>query len=98
MVRKLAWLSFIPLAPSFVFTPFEPLCAIPGIEEVTFSYPGQSGYIRRETRFRMNEDDIQRWNVEEKHIIQVARVIQLVFAGPVHATAKRPKTGLDRTD
>jgi hypothetical protein len=74
-----AWLSFIPLAPSFVFTPFEPLCAIPGIEEVTFSYPGQSGDIRRETRFRMNEDDIQRWNVEEKRIIQVARVIQLRY-------------------
>jgi hypothetical protein len=75
-----AWLSFIPLAPSFVFTPFECLCAMPRIEEVTFSYPGQyDDVIRRETRFRMNEDDIQRWNLEEKRIIQVARVIQLRY-------------------
>lgn len=52
---------------------------MPRIEEVTFSYPGQSGDIRRETHFRMNKDDIQRWNVEEKHIIQVACVIQLCY-------------------
>ena len=77
-----AWLSSISLAPSFVFTPFEPLCSIPGIEEVTFSYPGPSRDIRRETRFRMNKDDIQRWNVEEKCIIQVARVIQLRYGIP----------------
>ena len=74
-----AWLSFVPLAPSFIFTPFEPLCAMPRIEEVLFSYPGQTGEIRRETRFRMNEDGIQRWIVEEKRIIQVARVIQLHY-------------------
>ena len=74
-----AWLSFVPLVPSFVFTPFEPLCAMPRIEEVTFSYLGQSRDIQRETRFRMNEDDIQCWNVEEKQIIQVAHVIQLRY-------------------
>jgi hypothetical protein len=77
-----AWLSFIPLSPSFVFTPFEPLCAMPRIEEVTFSYSGLSGLpgdIRRDTKFRMNEDDIQRWKLEEKRIIQVARVIQLRY-------------------
>ena len=33
-----AWQSFIPLSPSFIFTPFEPLCAMPCIEEVTFTY------------------------------------------------------------
>ena len=74
-----AWLSFVPLSPSFVFTPFSPLCSMPHIEEVTFSYPGQSGETRRETRFRMNEDDIQRWVLEEKLIIQVAHVIQLRY-------------------
>jgi hypothetical protein len=78
-----AWLSFIPLSPSFVFTPFEPLCAMPRIEEVSFSYPGLSGDvgdIRRETRFRMSENDIQRWVLEEKRIIQVARAIQLRYS------------------
>ena len=75
-----AWQSFIPLSPSFVFTPFEPLCAMPRIEEVTFTYTNeQSEDIRRETRFRMNEDDIRRWSLEEKRIIQVARAIQLRY-------------------
>ena len=52
---------------------------MPHIEEVTFSYPGQSGETHRETRFRMNEDDIQCWVLEEKLIIQVAHVIQLCY-------------------
>jgi hypothetical protein len=77
-----AWMSFVPLAPSFVFTPFESLCAMPRIEEVTFSFAEPSGEIRRETRFRMNEDDIQRWVVEGKRIVQVARAIQLRYGLP----------------
>ena len=48
-----AWQSFIPLSPSFVFTPFEPLCAMPHIEEVTFTYTTeQSEDVWRETHFR----------------------------------------------
>ena len=35
--------DFIPLAPSFIFTPFESLCAMPSIEEVAFSFDGPSG-------------------------------------------------------
>ena len=31
-----AWQSFVPLVPSFVFTPFKTLCIMPCIEEVTF--------------------------------------------------------------
>jgi hypothetical protein len=76
------WLSFIPLAPSFVFTPFESLCAMPRIEEVAFSFHGPSGEIQRETRFRMNEYDIQCWLTEEQRIVQVARAIQLRYAIP----------------
>jgi len=53
---------------------------MPRIEEVTFTYTNeQSEDIRRETRFRMNEDDIRRWSLEEKRIIQVARAIQLRY-------------------
>ena len=77
-----AWQSFVPLAPSFVFTPFEPLCTMPRIEEVTFSYGEPLGEIRRETRFRMNEDDIQRWFREEELIVKLARVIQLRYGIP----------------
>jgi hypothetical protein len=35
--------------------------------------------VQRETWFRMNEDDIERWIVEERHMIQVARAIQLRY-------------------
>lgn len=77
-----AWLSFVPLAPSFTFTPFEPLCAMPRIEEVEFSFVGPSGERKRETRFRMNEVDLQSWVMEAKRIVQVARVIQLRYGIP----------------
>ena len=73
------WLSFVPLAPSFIFTPFEPLCRMPRIEEVAFSFDGPSGQIQRETRFRMNEYDIWSWGMEEERIVKVARVIQLRY-------------------
>ncbi|KDR76619.1 hypothetical protein GALMADRAFT_67036, partial [Galerina marginata CBS 339.88] len=61
-----AWMSFIPLAPSFLFTPFEPLCAMPRIEET-------------EIRFRMAEDDIERWIKEEERIVKLAHVIKLRY-------------------
>ena len=77
--RGWAWQSFIPLAPSFVFTPFESLCAMPRIEEVAFSFDGPSGEIRRETRFRMNEYDIQCWFMEEERVVKVAQAIQLRY-------------------
>lgn len=77
-----AWLSFVPLVPSFTFTPFEPLCAMPCIEEVKFSFVGPSGERKRETRFRMNEVDLQSWVKEAKLIVWVARVIQLRYGIP----------------
>jgi hypothetical protein len=77
-----AWQSFVPLVPSFVFTPFEPLCAMPRIEEVTFSFDGPSGQIQRETRFSINKHDIQCWFMEEERIINVAHVIQPRYGIP----------------
>ena len=74
-----AWQSFVPLAPSFIFTPFEPLCAMPHIEEVAYSFRRPSGEMQSEIRYRMNEYDIERWAVEERRIVQVARVIQLRY-------------------
>jgi hypothetical protein len=85
------WLSFVPLAPSFVFTPFESLCAMPRIEEVTFSFNGPSGERQSEIRFRMNETDIQRWVMEEERIVKVARVIQLRY-GISASTPPKPSS------
>jgi hypothetical protein len=91
-----AWQSFIPLAPSFVFTPFEPLCAMPRIEEVAFSFDGPSGQEQRETRFRMNECDIQCWFMEEERIVKVARVIQLRYGIPGNLPPKPSSFHFDR--
>ena len=76
------WQSFIPLVPSFVFTPFASLCTMPRIEEVAFSFDGLSGEIERKTRYRMNEYDIQCWIVDEECIVKVASIIQLHYGIP----------------
>ena len=91
-----AWQSFVPLAPSFVFTPFESLCAMPRIEEVIFSFDGPSGEIERETRYRMNESDIQCWVTEEERIVKVARVIQLRYGIPGNLPPKPSSFHFDR--
>src|ERR1700679_2800239 len=74
-----AWLSFIPLAPSFLSTPFEPLCAMPRIEKVAFSFVAASGERQTETRFRMAEDSIERWFAEENRIVDAALNITLRY-------------------
>ena len=57
-VEGWAWQSFIPLAPSFLFIPFESLCAMPHIEEVKSSILEESGQRRTQITFRMPEDDV----------------------------------------
>lgn len=74
-----AWLSFIPLAPSFLFTSFEPLCHMPRIEEVDFSFIDSSGESRSEVRFRMAEADITCWIEEEQRIVQLAHFVKLRY-------------------
>ncbi|KAF8797655.1 hypothetical protein BYT27DRAFT_7228820 [Phlegmacium glaucopus] len=74
-----AWLSFIPLAPSFAYAPFEPLCAMPYIEEVAFSFVAKSGETQIETRFRMPEDVIRRWMAEEQRVVEAAHIIKLRY-------------------
>ena len=76
------WQSFIPLAPSFVFTSFASLCAMPHIEEVAFSFDGPSREIERETRYRINKYNIQCWVADEEHIVKVASIIQLRYGIP----------------
>jgi hypothetical protein len=91
-----AWQSFVPLAPSFVFTPFEALCAMPHIEEVEFSFDGPSGQTQREIRFRMNECDIRCWFMEEERIVKVARAIQLRYGIPGSLPPKPSSFHFDR--
>jgi len=92
-----AWLSFVPLAPSFVSAPFEPLCAMPRIENVTFSFVAQSGERQTESRFRMSEVSIERWFAEEKHLVDAAYIIMLRYGINANAPPKPSSFGFDRT-
>ncbi|KIM35115.1 hypothetical protein M413DRAFT_79731 [Hebeloma cylindrosporum] len=75
-----AWLSFIPLAPSFLFTPFEPLCMMPRIEPVKVYFKYDScAEPREETHFKMPDDDIKAWLKEEERIVKLAHVMKLRY-------------------
>jgi hypothetical protein len=69
---------------------------MPRIEEVAFSFEGSSGEIQSETRFRMNESDIQCWLMEEERIVKVARVIQLRYGIPGGLPPKPSSFHFDR--
>lgn len=83
-----AWQSFIPLAPSFLFTPFESLCAMPRIEEVKSSIFEESGQRRTQTTFRMPEDDVRAWRREEDRLVKLAHAIKLRYG--ISANAPPP--------
>lgn len=91
-----AWQSFIPLAPSFLFTPFEPLCAMPRIEEVEFSFVAPSGDTETQIRFRMPEDDIRRWVREEGRLVNAAHLIKLRYGIRGNAPPKPSTFHFDR--
>jgi len=86
-----AWQSFIPLSPSFVFTPFASLCAMPRIEEVKFFFETASGEYREEIRFRMPEVDIKCWLKEEERLVELAHVIKLRY-GISSTTPPKPSS------
>ncbi|KDR84218.1 hypothetical protein GALMADRAFT_133568 [Galerina marginata CBS 339.88] len=91
-----AWLSFIPLSPSFLFTPFEPLCEMPHIEEVDFCFTTPSGESQSEIRFRMSEEDIARWIKEERRIVKLAHTIKLCYGISANAPPKPSSFHFDR--
>jgi hypothetical protein len=72
-----AWQSFIPWHHPFSSHPFELLCAMPHVEEVKFSFLAPSGETQTEICFRMPEDDIRAWLIEDEHIVKLTHIIKL---------------------
>ncbi|KAF8178734.1 hypothetical protein BJ912DRAFT_929879 [Pholiota molesta] len=72
------WMSFIPLAPSFTSTPFEPFCWMPRISETRLLVKGVDGTEKWEIRFKMSDEDIYKWKVREQQIIEAANKIRLI--------------------
>ncbi|KAJ3508457.1 hypothetical protein NLJ89_g5746 [Agrocybe chaxingu] len=79
------WLSFVPLAPSFISLPFEPLCWTPRIREVCRRVKSgdRSGEI--EKRYQMREDDALVWHDREELLVRCAQVIRERYK--IHGTA-----------
>ena len=61
-----SWMSFIPLSPSFISLPFEPLCWMPWIMESTIDVE-VNGDFQPEKCFTMKIEDMFVWmRIEEK--------------------------------
>ena len=73
------WVSFIPLAPSFMSTPFSVFSWVPRIERVEVSFHLPSGLDVKETWFKMSLGDVYQWKKSEKLVVEAARRIQLFF-------------------
>ncbi|KAF8157403.1 hypothetical protein BJ912DRAFT_867269 [Pholiota molesta] len=89
------WMSFIPLAPSFTSTPFEPFCWMPRIEETWLWVKGIDGTETRETRFKMADVDIQKWKAREQQIVEAANKIRLIHGITHGISANFPPTPSD---
>ncbi|KAF8180613.1 hypothetical protein BJ912DRAFT_1062392 [Pholiota molesta] len=89
------WMSFIPLAPSFTSTPFEPFCWMPRIEETWLWVKGIDGTETRETRFKMADVDIQKWKAREQQVVEAANKIRLIHGITHGISANFPPTPSD---
>lgn len=67
-----AWLSFIPLAPSFVARPFHALCWIPKFDK-------SSGLGNSPPRYYMRVDDGMAWRRIEDQVKETAMRLRLMF-------------------
>jgi hypothetical protein len=76
------WQSFIPLAPSFTSSPFEPFCWMPRIIEVDVLIDPCSYSSERQRRYQMHPDDSLKWAQHERLIVEAAEQIRIWFKIP----------------
>ncbi|KAF8189076.1 hypothetical protein BJ912DRAFT_1106291, partial [Pholiota molesta] len=76
------WQSFIPLAPSYTSSPFEPFCWMPRIVEVSALVDPKSASGIRERRYEMHPDDCIVWTKREKLLVEAAELIRIWFKIP----------------
>ncbi|KAH9474668.1 hypothetical protein JR316_0013132 [Psilocybe cubensis] len=63
------WLSFVPLTPTFLATPFEPLCWAPKL-------------IKTDKTWGMNEADRDKWDMCERRIVKLCEKLRLWYRIP----------------
>ncbi|KAH9479207.1 Enhancer of polycomb-like protein 1 [Psilocybe cubensis] len=75
------WLSFVPLAPSFLSYPFENLCWIPIIEPLT-SKESEDSEKEEHPKYVMQEADRLHWETTERNILCAAHYLRLQHGIP----------------
>ena len=90
------WPGFIPLSPSFLSTPFEAFCSMPRIQTIEVFRNLPSGDQARETRYKMFDNDIQRWMECEDLIVGAANHLRLQYKIPGNSPPKPSSFHFDR--
>lgn len=76
------WMAFVPLSPSFLSLPFQPLSWKPRIIETTELLITPSGAMRYQQRFTTRTDDCQRWFECEQQLARTADAIRMFYHIP----------------
>lgn len=67
------WMSFVPLSPSYIPTPFAPLCWTPRIEKIMEP-------LTKSTLYQMHSEDLAVWLKVENRITEAAMRIRVAYA------------------
>jgi hypothetical protein len=76
------WQSFIPLAPSYTSSPFEPFVWMPRIVEVDVPVDPLSMSEKQERRFVMHPEDCFVWTERERLLTEAAERIRIWYKIP----------------
>lgn len=72
------WMSFIPLAPTFVSYPFEPFSWVPKVVPIEVSLQGNPNLPARVvTRYQMSHTDLDNWKHKESLLVDAARQLRV---------------------
>lgn len=76
------WIAFVPLSPSFLSLPFQPLCWKPRIVETFKLVTLPSGLTQRQRRYAIHGDDCYQWLTCEKQLARAADAIRMFYHIP----------------
>ncbi len=71
------WIAFIPMSPSFLSLPFQPLCWKPRITETFKMITLPSGTIERQRRYTLHGDDYHQWISCQQQILRAADLTRM---------------------
>lgn len=76
------WTAFVPLSPSFLSLPFQPLCWKPRVVETTKPVTLPSGATQRQRRYAIHGDDCHQWLQCELQLARAADAMRMFYHIP----------------